>query len=58
MEIIKIQKGKRIAKRKDKVKEWYLIQSGSVIQKFGFAEIVLGQNAIIGIIERDWFICD
>ncbi|MDE7312813.1 MAG: cyclic nucleotide-binding domain-containing protein [Eubacterium sp.] len=58
MEVIKIQKGKRIAKRKDKVKEWYLIQSGSVIQKFGFAEIVLGQNAIIGIIERDWFICD
>lgn len=58
MELIKIQKGKRIAKRKDKVKDWYLIQSGAVIQKLGFAEVVLGPNAIIGILERDWFICD
>ena len=58
MELIKIQKGKRIAKRKDKVKDWYLIQSGAVIQKLGFAEVVLGPNAIIGMLERDWFICD
>ncbi len=58
MQVIKIQKGKRIAKRKDKVKEWYLIQSGSVIQKLGLAEVTLGPNAIIGILERDWFICD
>ena len=55
---MKIQKGKRIAKRKDIVKEWYLIQSGSVIQKLGLAEVTLGPNAIIGILERDWFICD
>lgn len=58
MQVIKFQKGKRIAKRKDKVKEWYLIQSGSVIQKLGLAEVTLGPNAIIGILERDWFICD
>lgn len=58
MQVIKYQKGKRIAKRKDKVKEWYLIQSGSVIQKLGLAEVTLGPNAIIGILERDWFICD
>lgn len=58
MQVMKIQKGKRIAKRKDIVKEWYLIQSGSVIQKLGLAEITLGPNAIIGIMERDWFICD
>lgn len=55
---MKIQKGKRIAKRKDKVKEWYLIQSGSVIQKLGLAEVILGPNAILGILERDWYICD
>lgn len=58
MQVVKIQKGKRIAKRKDIVKEWYLIQSGSVIQKLGLAEVTLGPNAIIGILERDWFICD
>ena len=58
MEVIKAQKGKQIAKRKDKVKEWYLIQEGSVIQKLGFAEIVLGRNSIIGLLEQDWFICD
>lgn len=55
---MKIQKGKRIAKRKDKVKEWYLIQSGSVIQKLGLAEVILEPNAILGILERDWYICD
>lgn len=58
MQVMKIQKGKRIAKRKDKVKEWYLIQSGSVIQKLGLAEVILGPNAILGILERDWYICD
>lgn len=41
MNAIKVQKGQRIAKRKDKVKGWYLIQEGSVIQKLGFAEISL-----------------
>lgn len=58
METLKIQKGGKIAKRKDKVKEWYLIQEGSVIQKLGFAEIVLEANSVIGIFEQDWFICD
>lgn len=58
MEVMNIQKGQRIAKRKDKVKEWYLIQEGSAIQKLGFAEVPLGPNSIIGILEWDWFICD
>jgi len=58
MEALKIPKGKRIAKRKEKVKGWYLIQSGAVIQKLGSAEIPLGPNAVIGILERDWYICD
>lgn len=58
MNAIKVQKGQRIAKRKDKVKGWYLIQEGSVIQKLGFSEISLGPNTIIGILEKDWFLCD
>lgn len=58
MKVLKVQKGKQIAKRKDKVKAWYLIQQGLVLQKLGFAEISLGPNAIIGIVETDWYICD
>lgn len=58
MEVLKVPKGRQIAKRKDKVKGWYLIQEGSVTQKLGEAEILLGQNSIIGLLEQDWFICD
>lgn len=58
MNAIKVPKGQRIAKQKDKVKGWFLIQEGSVIQKLGFAEITLGPNTIIGIMEKDWFLCD
>lgn len=58
MEILKIPKGKRIVKRKDKVKGWHLIQTGAVLQKLGAAEVPLGPNAVIGILERDWYICD
>lgn len=58
MEILKVQKNQLIARKKDVVKEWYLIQEGSVIQKFEFSEVKLGKNAIIGILEADRFICD
>lgn len=58
MEILNVQANQTIAKRKDKVKEWYLIQEGSVIQKFDFAEIVLEKNAIIGVLASDCFPCD
>ena len=58
MEIIKVRKDQIIAGRKEKVKNWYLIQEGSVTQKFGFSEVKLGRNAIIGILERDRFVCD
>ncbi|MBR5127145.1 MAG: cyclic nucleotide-binding domain-containing protein [Roseburia sp.] len=58
MEILKIPAGEVIAKRKDNVREWYLIQEGTVIQKFDFAEVTLGRNAIIGILARDYFPCD
>lgn len=58
MEIIRVKKEQVIAGKKEKVKDWYLIQEGSVIQKFGFSELKLGRNAIIGILERDRFLCD
>lgn len=58
MEIIKAKKNQIIAKKNDKVKYWYLVQEGSVLQKFGFSEVKLGKNAIIGILEKDIFLCD
>lgn len=58
MEVLKIKKGQRIAKRKDKVKGWYLIQEGSIIQRLGFSELSLKANSIIGILEQEWYICD
>lgn len=58
MEILKIPAKEVIAKRKDTVREWYLIQEGTVIQKFDFAEVTLGKNAIIGILASDYFPCD
>ena len=58
MNVIKLKAGELVAKRQEKVMEWYLIQEGAVVQKFGFSEITLGRNAMIGILETDWFICD
>lgn len=58
MEILKIPANEIIAKRKDSVKEWYLIQEGTVIQRFHFAEIPLGRNSIIGILTNNYFPCD
>lgn len=58
MEILKVQSGQVIARKNDKVKYWYLIQEGTVIQKFDFSEVKLEKNAIIGILEKDMFLCD
>ena len=58
MEILKIKANQLIAKKRDKVREWYLIQEGTVVQKFDFAEVALGKNAIIGILASDSFPCD
>ena len=58
MRVWKVQKGELIAKRQDKVMEWYLIQEGSVGQLFAFEEITLGRNSMIGILENEWFMCD
>lgn len=58
MRLAKVNKGEYVARRQNKVMEWYLIQEGSVVQKFGFAEIILERNSMIGILEKEWFICD
>ena len=39
MEVLKVQKGQIVAKKNDKVKEWYFIQEGSVIQKLSLIHI-------------------
>lgn len=58
MEVLHLQAGQQIARKKDKVKEWYIIQEGSATLRHEFEETTLGTNAIIGILEQDWFICD
>lgn len=58
MEIIEYQRDRVIAKKNDKVKYWYLVQQGTVIQKLDFSEVRLEKNSIIGILERDIYLCD
>ncbi len=58
MNVLQVKKGETVAKRQDKVMEWYLIQEGSVVRQFSFAEIVMNRNSIIGILENEWFACD
>ena len=54
MRIEKVKAGEVIAKRQDKVMEWFLIQEGTVIQKFEAAEMELNKNSMIGILENDF----
>lgn len=58
MEILEFEHDMVIARKNDKVKCWYLIQQGSVLQKMEFSEIRLGKNSIIGFLERDIYLCD
>lgn len=58
MNVLKVKKGETLARKQDKVMEWYLIQEGSVIRQFAFAEIIMHRNAIVGILENEWFACD
>ncbi len=58
MEIRELKKGELLAQKNNPVKEWYIIQEGTIIQKNDFVENELGVNAIIGILEQDFFICD
>lgn len=58
MQVIKVKQGDFVAKRQDKVMGWYLIQTGSVTRHYNYAEITMGANSIIGILENEWFSCD
>ena len=58
MQTVKIKKGDLVARRQEKVMEWYLIQQGSVTRHYNYAEITMGANSIIGILETEWFSCD
>lgn len=58
MNVLKVKAGELVARRQDKVLEWYLLQEGSVVRQFAFAQSVLSRNSIIGIMEGEWFSCD
>lgn len=58
MNIIQVKQGNPVVRQQDKVMEWYLIQEGSVVRKFNMAEVEMGPNSIIGILEHEWFSCD
>ena len=58
MQVINVKKGDTVARRQEKVMEWYLIQLGSVTRHYNYAEITMGPNSIIGILENEWFSCD
>ena len=55
METIKVQKNQIIAKQKEKVKAWYLILEGSVVQRNSYARIVLNKES--AIILREKILC-
>lgn len=58
MEIVKFEKDSFIARKNDKVQRWYLIQQGSVLLKCDFSVVQLEKNSIIGLLEKDIYICD
>lgn len=58
MKVLQVKRGQVIARKKDKVKQWYLIQEGAVVQKYQFQKIVLQKNAIVGLLETEWFMFD
>ena len=58
MNVLKFKKGDIVAKKQDKVTEWYLIQEGTVVRSYQLSEVAMGSNAIVGILESGWFACD
>lgn len=58
MTTVKVQKNQVIAKQKELVKKWYIVQDGTVIQRNSYARVVLGKDAVIGISESDRYLCD
>lgn len=55
---VKVQKNQVIAKQKDKVKRWYIILEGAVVQRHSYARVILGKDAVIGISESERYLCD
>ena len=58
MQVIKIKKGDPVARRQEKIMQWYLIQQGYVTRHYHCAELSMGPNSIIGIMENECFSCD
>lgn len=58
METIKVQKNQIIAKQNEKVKAWYLILEGSVVQRNSYARVVLEKDGIVGVSESERYLCD
>ena len=50
MNVLKVKKGETLARKQDKVMEWYLIQEGSVIRQFAFAEFIMHLFSIVCIL--------
>ena len=55
---VRVQRSQIIAKQKEKVKKWYIVEEGTVIQRHSYARVVLGKGSIIGISEGDRYVCD
>ena len=58
MTTVRVQKNQIIAKQKEKVKKWYIVVEGAVIQRNSYARVVLGKDSVIGISESDRYLCD
>lgn len=58
MTTVRVQKNQVIAKQKDKVRKWFIVLEGAVIQRNAYARVVLGKEAVIGISESDRYLCD
>lgn len=58
MTTIRVQKNQVIAKQKEKVRKWYMVLEGAVIQRNSYARIVLGKESVIGISESDRYLYD
>ena len=58
MTTVKVQKNQVFARQKEKVRKWYIVQDGTVIQQNSYAKVVLGKGAVIGISETDRYLCD
>lgn len=55
---VKVLKNQIIAKQNEKVKNWYIILEGAVVQRNSYARIMLGKDAVIGISESEKYLCD